>query len=150
MSSGLISSCGYSIASSFGACCPSTLLWVNVFSSPCRDPVERGPNCTRSATTSVRYCLPFSGLSHVRVWMRPSINAELPFFRYCAEVSAWRPKTTTLWNSVDSCFVPSALEKTRFVASPNEHTLPPDGSERSSGSRVRLPKRNTLLMYIDV
>src|SRR3989344_69307 len=110
ISSGLISSFGYSMpapplppeeTSSSGACWSSER-----FPPPL--PLVRGPNCTRSATTSVRYFFsPLVLSSQLLVCMRPSTNTELPFFRYWLTVSACRPKTTTLWKSVCSCFLPS-------------------------------------------
>src|SRR3990167_225217 len=82
--------------------------------------------------------------------MRPSTYAVLPFLRYCAQFSAWRPKTTMLWNSTSSCFWPSAFLYVRLVAIEKLHTCAPLGSARSSGSRVRLPNTIALLIYISL
>src|SRR3989338_3552750 len=82
--------------------------------------------------------------------MRPSTYAVLPFLRYCAQFSAWRPKTTMLWNSTSSCLVPSAFLYVRLVAIEKLHTCAPLGSARSSGSRVRLPNTIALLIYISL
>src|SRR3989338_8654489 len=82
--------------------------------------------------------------------MRPSTYAVLPFLRYCAQFSAWRPKTTILWNSTSSALVPSAFLYVRLVAIEKLHTAAPEGSARSSGSRVRLPNTIALLIYISL
>src|SRR3989344_1856588 len=80
--------------------------------------------------------------------MRPSTYAVLPFLRYCAQFSAWRPKTTMLWSSTSSALVPSAFLYVRLVAIEKLHTWAPLGSARSSGSRVKLPNTIALLIYI--
>src|SRR3989338_2841801 len=82
--------------------------------------------------------------------MRPSTYAVLPFFRYCAQFSTCRPKTTMLWNSTSSALVPSAFLYVRLVAIAKLHTCAPLGSARSSGSRVRLPNTIALLIYISL
>src|SRR3989344_6003534 len=149
MSSGLISSSGYLIdsPSSFGADCSS----CPVRGAPALGFPPSAPNWKLSTTISVRYCFfPSSFPSHERVCMRPSTYIGLPFLQYCAMTSAVRPKATTLWNSVASCFAPLLSLYTRLVARPKFATLLPDGRAFSSGSRVRLPYRNTLFRYIRV
>src|SRR3989338_10489980 len=121
----------------------------SLFAPPELPPLALGPNCTRSAITSVRYFFsPLVLSSQLLVCSLPSINTELPFFMYCATVSACRPKTTTLWKSVCSCFFPSLSRKTRFVAIEKFTTFIPDGRAFHSGSRVRFPNKRTLFIYI--
>jgi hypothetical protein len=108
MSSGLMSSDGYSIVSIGAEAVPlGVLTSVALPFDPPPNPPGLLPNWTRSATISVRYFFSPDVLSsHDLVWILPSMRTFCPFLRYCADVSACLPNTTTLWKSVDSCFAP--------------------------------------------
>src|ERR1044072_7657203 len=95
--------------------------------------------------TSVRYFFsPLVLSSQERVWIRPSTNTCLPFVRYWPAISACLPKQTTLCHSVASWRLPSRSFQRRLVATLKLATRCPEGGERTSGSRPRLPTRITL------
>lgn len=62
--------------------------------------------------------------------------------------SAVLPHATRLWNSTCSCFCPDLSVYLRLVATLNEQTACPPAVCRDSGSRVRLPRMNTLFKFI--
>src|SRR6516164_366462 len=64
---------------------------------PSSPPSPRPPrNWTLSATISTDSRLPPSCACHSRQSRRPSIATGLPLDRYCAQLSAWLPKTEAL------------------------------------------------------
>src|SRR6266581_7848947 len=93
--------------------------------------------------------------SQLRHCRRPSMSAARPFLRYSLAVSAWRPNATTSTKQTSSrrslglsCpprSGPLCPARGVFTARPKDATGVPLGVERSSGSRVRLPSKRTLL-----
>src|ERR1051326_340949 len=83
------------------------------------------------------------------------MSAARPLLRYSLAVSAWRPNATTSTKQTSSrrsvrlpCPPGSGLlcpARGVFTASPNDAIGVPLGVKRSSGSRVRLPSKMTLL-----
>src|SRR5437763_750775 len=74
---------------------PAGTNWLPPPKSP--PPSPRLPrNCTDSATISTDSRLPPSCPCHSRQSSRPSTATGRPFDRYCAQLSAWLPKTEML------------------------------------------------------
>src|SRR3954470_3356062 len=86
---------------------------------------------------------------HSRHSSRPSTATGRPFERKRAQFSPWAPQTVTSKKLGLSSHSPVLLFLRRVLqATRSEHTEVPLCSERSSGSRVRLPVRTTRLMLV--
>src|SRR5215213_3883143 len=112
-------------------------------------PSSRLPrNCTASATISTFWRLLPSLSSHSRHSRRPSIATGRPLARNRAQFSPCAPQTVTSKKLGLSSHSPDAPLRRVLQATRSEHTARPLPVERSSGSRVRLPVRTTLLMLV--
>src|SRR6185295_14719750 len=102
-----------------------------------------------SQTISVRYFFsPVWRSSQERVWSRPSRKICLPLVRYWPAISACLPQTTIWCHSVCSWRWPLLSFQRRLVARVKLATGCPEGVDRTSGSRPRLPIRITLLTIV--
>src|ERR1700682_2198921 len=83
--------------------------------------------------------------SHVSNCRRPSIKTGRPFFKYSPAISARLAHKTTSTKVTSSRFSPLSSVYTRLTARPRSQTALPFGVYRISGSRVKFPRRMTLL-----
>src|SRR5215217_2558158 len=103
-----------------------------------------GMKVTVCATTSCLLRFWPSSVSHRRCCKRPSMMAPFPLLRYWPQCSACLPNTTISTKQTSSLRSSACLNR-RLTARPKLATGVPLGVYRSSGLRVRLPKRMTLL-----